>query len=72
MTRAVNAGMEIANYLLTTPFLCYRRDNHFLKGKAFLNDDGRHEERALGFDRTIKLVATRSPVPEIASLAHRF
>ncbi|MCX5833262.1 MAG: hypothetical protein NTV99_01875, partial [Deltaproteobacteria bacterium] len=72
MTCAVNEGMEIANYLLTTPFLCYRRNNHFLKGKAFLNDDGKHEERASGFDRIIRFVATRSPVPEIAPLAHRF
>jgi hypothetical protein len=72
MTPDVNEGMEIANYQLTTPFLCYRRNNHFLKGKALLNDDGQHSERASGFDRTIRLVATRSSVPEIASLAHRF
>jgi len=45
MTPDVNGGMEIANYLLTTPFLCYRRNNHFVKRKAILNDGGKHEER---------------------------
>ena len=29
MTCAVNEGMEIANYLLTTRFLCYKKNNDF-------------------------------------------
>jgi hypothetical protein len=31
MTCAVNEGMEIANYLLTTAILCYRHSDNFEK-----------------------------------------
>jgi hypothetical protein len=70
--RAVNEGMEIANYVLTTPPLCYKRSNHFQKRQVFLNDAGQHEKRAIECDRITGPFATRSSVPYTESLAHRF